>query len=348
VRRAPRGGGVEEGSCVGSSRRWDGKGTGRRRRGPRRWAIASHRAEPRRRRRAPCRARGPALPAARAPWLRHRLRSEGSRTAAPVRRSAAPLWWSRTAPLHHGQKRARAAAPSRKGGRATVCGRGPAPPVLPSGCGRTAGLGLPPHRPGVRGDAPPRAGCDAGYRAASQLEEDAAASTASCRRSRRKYPRAPRRAVGRGGEAGPAARGEDKREAGSSRGAAGGCRGGVAAQGRRPAEKSKQNSVGRCSGKMDLGVPWRRVGRPRREATAPNAVVDERPQARGICARTRCCRRPLRVRLTVGNRPVYRGNRPYRPGPVTVLAGYQLLGLGNFEFEFQNLKIVEKIPKNTS
>jgi hypothetical protein len=27
VRREPRGGGVEEGSCVGSSRRWDGKGT---------------------------------------------------------------------------------------------------------------------------------------------------------------------------------------------------------------------------------------------------------------------------------------------------------------------------------
>jgi hypothetical protein len=55
-----------------------------------------------------------------------------------------------------------------------------------------------------------------------------------------------------------------------------------------------------------------------------------------------------RVRLTVGNRPVYRGNRPYRPGPVTVPAGYQPLGLGFFEFEFQKLKIVEKIPKNTS
>jgi hypothetical protein len=51
-----------------------------------------------------------------------------------------------------------------------------------------------------------------------------------------------------------------------------------------------------------------------------------------------------RVRLTVGNRPVYRGNRP---GLVTVPAGYQPLGLGNFEFEFQKLKIVEKIPKNT-
>jgi hypothetical protein len=55
-----------------------------------------------------------------------------------------------------------------------------------------------------------------------------------------------------------------------------------------------------------------------------------------------------RVRLTVGNRPVYRGSRPYRPGPVTVPAGYQPLGLGIFEFEFQKLKIVEKIPKNTS
>jgi hypothetical protein len=55
-----------------------------------------------------------------------------------------------------------------------------------------------------------------------------------------------------------------------------------------------------------------------------------------------------RVRLTVGDRPVYRGNRPYRSGPVTVPAGYQPLGLENFEFEFQKLKIVEKIPKNTS
>jgi hypothetical protein len=53
----------------------------------------------------------------------------------------------------------------------------------------------------------------------------------------------------------------------------------------------------------------------------------------------------VRVRLTVGNRPVYRGNRPYWPGPVTVPAGYQLLGLGNFEFEFQKLKIVEKSLK---
>jgi hypothetical protein len=53
---------------------------------------------------------------------------------------------------------------------------------------------------------------------------------------------------------------------------------------------------------------------------------------------------PTRVRLTVG----YHGNRPYRPGPVTVPAGYQPLGLENFEFEFQKLKIVETIPKNTS
>jgi hypothetical protein len=52
-----------------------------------------------------------------------------------------------------------------------------------------------------------------------------------------------------------------------------------------------------------------------------------------------------RVRLTVANRPVYRGNRPYRPEPVTVPAGYQPLGLKNFEFEFQKLKIVEKSLK---
>jgi hypothetical protein len=55
-----------------------------------------------------------------------------------------------------------------------------------------------------------------------------------------------------------------------------------------------------------------------------------------------------RVCLTVGNLPGYRGNWPYRPGPVTVPAGYQPLGLKNFEFEFQKLKIVEKISKNTS
>jgi hypothetical protein len=55
-----------------------------------------------------------------------------------------------------------------------------------------------------------------------------------------------------------------------------------------------------------------------------------------------------RVCLTVGNRPGYRGNRPYRPGPVTVPAGYQPLGLKIFEFEFQKLKIAEKISKNTS
>jgi hypothetical protein len=60
------------------------------------------------------------------------------------------------------------------------------------------------------------------------------------------------------------------------------------------------------------------------------------------------CLLPARVRLTDGYRSVYRGNRPYRPGPVTVPAGYQPLGLGIFEFEFQKLKIVGKIPKNTS
>jgi hypothetical protein len=53
----------------------------------------------------------------------------------------------------------------------------------------------------------------------------------------------------------------------------------------------------------------------------------------------------VRVYLTVGNRPGYRGNRPYRPGPVTVPVGYQPLGLKNFEFEFQKLKIVEKSLK---
>jgi hypothetical protein len=71
-------------------------------------------------------------------------------------------------------------------------------------------------------------------------------------------------------------------------------------------------------------------------------------RGRGLIHHFRTVLGPPRVRLTVGNRPVYRGNRPYRPGPVTVPAGYQPLGLGNFEFEFQKLKIVEKIPKNTS
>jgi hypothetical protein len=55
-----------------------------------------------------------------------------------------------------------------------------------------------------------------------------------------------------------------------------------------------------------------------------------------------------RVHLTGGNRPGYRGNRPYRPGPLMVPAGYQPMGSKNFEFEFQKLKIVEKISKNTS
>jgi hypothetical protein len=54
---------------------------------------------------------------------------------------------------------------------------------------------------------------------------------------------------------------------------------------------------------------------------------------------------PRRVRLTVGNRPVYRGNRSYGPGPVTVPAGYQPLGSKKFEFEFQKLKIVENTLK---
>jgi hypothetical protein len=42
------------------------------------------------------------------------------------------------------------------------------------------------------------------------------------------------------------------------------------------------------------------------------------------------------------------GNRPYQTGPVTVPAGYQPRVSKNFEFEFQKLKILEKIPKNTS
>jgi hypothetical protein len=54
------------------------------------------------------------------------------------------------------------------------------------------------------------------------------------------------------------------------------------------------------------------------------------------------------VHLTGGNRPGYHGNRPYRPGPVTVPAGYQPVSSKNFEFEFQKLKILEKNPKNTS
>jgi hypothetical protein len=87
------------------------------------------------------------------------------------------------------------------------------------------------------------------------------------------------------------------------------------------------------------GVPCPNVDRG--EATVGGEETVEHGQGGGGGGETR-------VRLTVGNRPVYRGNRPYRPGPVTVPAGYQPLGLGNFEFEFQKLKIVEKIPKNTS
>jgi hypothetical protein len=45
-----------------------------------------------------------------------------------------------------------------------------------------------------------------------------------------------------------------------------------------------------------------------------------------------------RVHLTVGN-------QPYRPGPVTVPAGYQPVGLEIFEFEFKKLKNVEKSLK---
>jgi hypothetical protein len=52
-----------------------------------------------------------------------------------------------------------------------------------------------------------------------------------------------------------------------------------------------------------------------------------------------------RVYLTVSNRPDYHGNRPYRPGPVTVPVGYQPVGLKFFEFEFQKLKNVEKSLK---
>jgi hypothetical protein len=52
-----------------------------------------------------------------------------------------------------------------------------------------------------------------------------------------------------------------------------------------------------------------------------------------------------RVYLTVGNRPGYRSNRPYRPGPVAVPASYQPVGRIFFEFEFRKLKNVGKIPK---
>jgi hypothetical protein len=38
----------------------------------------------------------------------------------------------------------------------------------------------------------------------------------------------------------------------------------------------------------------------------------------------------------------------YRSGPVTVPAGYQPVGSKFLKFEFQKLKNVERIPKNTS
>jgi hypothetical protein len=55
-----------------------------------------------------------------------------------------------------------------------------------------------------------------------------------------------------------------------------------------------------------------------------------------------------RVSLTVGNQPSGRGNWPYWPGPVTVLAGYQPVGIKIFEFEFKKIEKFGKIPKNTS
>jgi hypothetical protein len=78
---------------------------------------------------------------------------------------------------------------------------------------------------------------------------------------------------------------------------------------------------------------------------SPSEIANRRRFGLSGCVRAE--RRGSRVCLTVGNRPGYRGNRPYRPGPVTVPAGYQPLGLKNFEFEFQKLKIAEKISKNT-
>jgi hypothetical protein len=45
-----------------------------------------------------------------------------------------------------------------------------------------------------------------------------------------------------------------------------------------------------------------------------------------------------KVYLTVGNQPGYRGNRPYRPGPVMVPVGYQPGVFKIFGFEFKKLK----------
>jgi hypothetical protein len=55
-----------------------------------------------------------------------------------------------------------------------------------------------------------------------------------------------------------------------------------------------------------------------------------------------------RVHLTGGNRPGYRGYRPYRPGPVSVPTGYQPGVFKIFGFEFKKMKNEEKISKNTS
>jgi hypothetical protein len=57
---------------------------------------------------------------------------------------------------------------------------------------------------------------------------------------------------------------------------------------------------------------------------------------------------PARVHLTGGNRPGYRGYRPYRPGPISVPAGYQPGVYKIFGFEIKKLKNEEKISKNTS
>jgi hypothetical protein len=82
---------------------------------------------------------------------------------------------------------------------------------------------------------------------------------------------------------------------------------------------------------------------------APSKLVQLHQQIRFTSTTTaEAATTTARVHLTDGNRPGYRGNRPYRPGPVTVLAGYQPVGSKKIEFDFQKLKIVEKIPKNTS
>jgi hypothetical protein len=83
-------------------------------------------------------------------------------------------------------------------------------------------------------------------------------------------------------------------------------------------------------------------------ALAPECTPEVLVMREDGCARQRPRRHVLpRVYLTIGNRLAYRGNRPYRPGPVTVSAGYQSAGLKFFEFEFQKLKNAKK-PKNTT